>query len=200
MSVIENGLRVLIENGLVQILIFALVFALVYGTLRKIKFLAGDDTARMKKMKPVHTLLSMVMGLLVLVPHFTNPGSTYDIVPAVQKSIPQLSFLLLAVLGALILLGFFGMSIGRNADDKNPLKTLVFVLSIGFILWIFGSNIGLWSNPWSNTLLTPDVVAVIISVLVFAMIISFVMGKEKKPDDKKFSERLNDLFKGKKGV
>lgn len=215
--VLQSGIMSLIRNGAVEMIIFALVFAITYGIFRKIHLFApgkdkGERDKNLQKMKPVHSIMSLAFALLVIIPHHMAPGSSYDIVPVIEKSFPQLSFLLVAALCALILLGFFGMSLGRHSSDKNPIKGIVFVISIGFIVWIFGSNMNWWRNPWAS-LFTPDIVAVIIAVLVFAMVISFIMGNtekkytwdkyfenEKSPDWKKakIAHQLHDFMRGKK--
>ena len=202
MAVIQEGIRTLIANGLVQIVVFALIFAISFGIMRKIRFLApGEDKKKaLEKARPIHTILSLVLGLLVLVPHYTARGSTYDIIPVITQALPQISLLLIGVLAALIILGFFGLSFVRGSENKgNPLKTIVFLITIIFVIYIFGSNLGLWNNPWANTFLSPDMVAVVLAILVFALIVSFVMGPKKvKKEEDKWKERLKDIFKEEK--
>jgi hypothetical protein len=178
MSYLQSGIMTLIKNGALELIVFGLVFVVTFGIFRKIKlFVVGkdEDGKKLKQMKSVHTIMSLVLAALVIIPRYIAPGSSYDIIPVLERSLPQMSFLLVAILCALIILGFFGMSIGRNSTKGNPIKLIVFLVSIGFIVWIFGSNMNWWVNPIAH-ILTPDIVAVIIAVLVFAMIVSFVMG------------------------
>jgi hypothetical protein len=186
-QIMQQGIRELLNNGAIELIIFTLIFVLIYGILRKMKFLAPKGGS-VDKVKPVHTIIALVMGAMSILPHHYSAWSNYDIVPIVVKSLPQISFVLVGVLCALILLGFFGLKMGGRSG--NPLRTFIFFASVVFIIFIFGSNMNWWRNPWSN-IFTPDVVAVVIAVLVFALIISFIMG-ETKPKHKNLKSFLAD--------
>ncbi|MFT4326588.1 MAG: hypothetical protein ACMXYK_03755 [Candidatus Woesearchaeota archaeon] len=196
MSVLQQGVMYLVQNGLVPLLIFGLVFVITYGMLRKAKlFVKGD---KLDDVKNVHTIIALAFSVLVVLPYFTARGSQYDVVSVVEMSLPQVSFLMVAILGALILLGFFGMSLGGGDPKKSgTIRMFVFLATVGFIVYVFGANMGArWDLP---RFLTPDLVAVIIAILVFSMVVLFVMGKtpNSAKGDKKLSKQFQEFIKGK---
>lgn len=202
MLFINQGIRTLIQAGLSEIILFILVFVVTFATIRSINLFGiskpkeGEDESEwkksMKKNRNIHTIISLATGILSILPHHVGGYEKYDIVRMIERVIPQFSFVVLGIFCALILLGFFGLKLGAGSDG-NPLKTGVFVLSVGFIVFIFGSNMNYWKNPWRN-FLTPDIVAVIIAVLVFAIIVSFIMGGDetKYKTNKEFFEKLKN--------
>lgn len=166
MAILEDGIGVLIKNGLVELLIFALIFALVYGILESVR-LFGDDEGANK----YNLLIAIAFGLLVIVPSFVAPGSSYDIVPLVEKAIPQTMLVAVAALGLIILLGLFGM---QSFHEDKSWNWAVALVILALIVYIFvGATGRVWGLPnW----FTPDLVAAALAVLVFGGVIMFVMG------------------------
>lgn len=174
MTIIQDGLRTLVQNGLIELLVFVLVFAIVFGVLQNIE-LFGDSSNETKK---YNVLIALVFGALSVIPSIVAPGSRYDIIPIVKNALPQTMLVLVAILSIIILLGLFGMN--KILDDHNWVKPIVALITVGIIIYIFmGASGTIWRLPyWS----TPDWIAVIIALLVFGLIVYFVMGPSD--DDK----------------
>lgn len=173
MSIIQDGLRTLVQNGLVELLVFILVFAIVFGVLNNINLFGGEDYEKRK----YNVLIALVFGALTIVPSIVAPGSRYDVIPIIKNALPQTMLVLVAIVCIIILLGLFGLN--KILDDVSWAKPIVAVVAIGIIIYIFmGASGTLWRLPYW---LTPDWIAVIIALLVFGIIVYFVMGSD---DDK----------------
>lgn len=177
MSVIDQGVMTLVQNGLVEMIVFALIFAVVFGILRKIKFLApkkkDSDERDLSKVKSIHAIISLVMGALVILPHYYARYSAYDIIPVVEQAFPKLSLLMVALIGVFVLLGLFGLGMKNGSSKGNPFRPVLFLIVVGIVFWIFGGSIDFWNIPYW---LTPDIIAVVIAVAVFGLVVSYIMG------------------------
>ncbi|MFT4326587.1 MAG: hypothetical protein ACMXYK_03750 [Candidatus Woesearchaeota archaeon] len=167
-GVLQSGIQTLLNNGLVELLIFSLIFALVFGILNMISIFGDDEDA-----KRYNLVIALVFGALAIIPHFVAPGSSYDIVPLVQRAIPQTMLLALGILTLLIVLGLFGMQ--NFVQEGSSWNWIVALAILGAIVYIFvGATGRVWGLPY---FLTPDLVAALLAVLVFAGVVMFVMGK-----------------------
>lgn len=171
-NVVGQGIRTLINNGLVEILIFTLLFAIIFGILMNVH-LFGEENDNGKKYNAV---IALAMSALSILPHYVMRGSRYDLVTIVSNAIPQTMLVLVVILCVLILLGMFGW----NMDAFNPkdgesswLKPVVFMILIGIVGWIFFSASGHRRLPYW---LSYDVMAIVVAVAVFGGIMYFIMG------------------------
>jgi len=169
-NILLNGINALVQNGLVQILIFALIFAVVFGILQNVKIF-GDDGTETKK---YNAIIAMVFGLLAILPNLISPNSKYDIVPIVERALPQTMLVLVALLGVLILLGLFGWNMDDFSSTYSWLKPIVAIVLIVIVFWIFvaASPIG-WRLPYW---LDRDIMAVVIALAVFGVIVGYIMS------------------------
>jgi hypothetical protein len=180
-GIIERGIQTLIANELVTFLVFALVMAVVFGVLQNIKIFGSD---RENETKKYNLVISIVFGLLSVLPHYLWPGSQYDIIETLTKALPQTVLILIAVLGVLILLGLLGLD--KILEDSNLgwLKIAAALILLVAVIWIFvGATGTVWRLPhW----LSPDMIAAIVALVVFGLVVSFIMkddtGKKKRKD------------------
>lgn len=190
----ENFMRSLERLGVIDVLLpFMLVFTLIFAVLEKTKIL-GEGKRNMD------IGLSIIFALLVVVPHVTgNFPAGYDPVEIINKSLPTVSLLVVAVIALLILIGVFAhdrIMLGLTAPGWIGLFSVV------SIIIIFGGAAGWWSSgfmQWLENAFGPDVLALLIMILVFGLIIAFVTGggeAEKKGSIlEKMGIHLNELFK-----
>lgn len=171
-GIINQGIDVLMRNGLVEVLIFALIFAVVFGILQNVKLFGEDDENEKKK---YHVVIALVIGLLSILPHHVMPGSKYDIVPVIEKALPQTMLLLIALLGVLIILGMFGWGPGiLDSEDHGWIKPVVMIVLVLLVGWIFiaATPFG-WRIPnW----LDQDVLAVVVALAVFGGLVGWIMS------------------------
>lgn len=193
-NVFYEGIRTLIQNGLVEMLVFALIFALVYGILENVHLFGkpkdGDDKAAAKKAlnKKLHAVVALVLSILSIIPHYVSSYSRYDIIPIITGFLPEISIGILLILCALILLGMFGISL--KPSDGNPLMFGIFIVVIAYVLWVVGDLTRWWNLPrWMNY----EMVSVIVAILVFVGVVKFVMGPEdKKAKGAEISKAIKD--------
>ncbi|MFW6008736.1 MAG: hypothetical protein ACOCP8_05650 [archaeon] len=175
-GIISEGIHTLINNGLIEILVFALIFALVFGILENINLFKNDDNDDGES-KKYNLVIAIAFGGLSILPHYIARGSSYDIIPIIQKALPQTMILLLAVLGVMILLGLVGFNKDLSEDGfgKSWVKPIIALILLGFVVWIFVGSTGVYRLPyWFGK----DLIAVGLAIGVFALVVYFVMGKD----------------------
>lgn len=179
-NVFDRGLRLLTANGLVEMFIFALIFATVYGVLSAVHLFGtptGDDEKKRKKKnlnRKLNSVIALVLAALSIIPHYVSNYSKYDIVRYIIEFLPNISIGVLLIFCVLLLLGMFGWNM--NPSEGHPYVFYIFIIIIGYVLWVFGDITRIWNLPrW----LSYDMVAVIVAVLVFVGIVKFIMGDDK---------------------
>lgn len=192
---LEQFIRVLESWGLTDVLLpFLLMFVVMFAILQKTKIL-GEDKKRF------NMVVALVIGLLVVVPHVLGmyPPNA-DIVEILNKSLPQVSILVVAILMLMILIGLLG---AEATWMGSSLSGWVAIAAFIVIVIIFGGAAGWWRN-WGafDSFFGSDTIAVIIMLLVFAIIIWFVTrgeGKGEKMETawSKIGAGVRDMF-GKK--
>ncbi|HLD42535.1 MAG TPA: hypothetical protein VJB08_00935 [Candidatus Nanoarchaeia archaeon] len=181
---LDNFVRMLETWGFTDVLLpFILVFAILYALLQKIEIFGHDK-------KNIHLVISLVIGLLFVIPHVTN---TYppnaDLVNIVNQFLPTVSVLVVVVVMFLLLIGIFGAQAGWT----NYFGGSIVVLAIIAVIWIFGAAADWWQGwNWFTNFFGAEATAIIIILIVFALIIAFITGEENKTR-KGVSGFLNDL-------
>ena len=162
------------EWGLTDVMLpFLLVFTIVFAVLEKTKILGLEK-------KNLNVMVSLVLALATIIPHVTRSYPlNYDPVLILNKALPSVSILVVAIMMLLILIGIF-------AHDKVFLGLTmpgwIGFFSIMAILYIFGSAAGWWDNGFSNALedfFGHDAISIVIMILVFGLIIAFITGEGK---------------------
>lgn len=188
-----SGLYYQLQNwGFIDVLLpFLMIFAVVFGILEKIK-LFGDDK------KNINIVISLTFGFLFIAPHLMGMPATKDPVAIMMKAIPNVGVLLGALVLLLILIGFW-LKGEFTLEGHNVLSTIVFLGSVGVILYIFGKAAGWWNGAgwprWLSFMGNGNAWAVILSIGVFIAGILLITsgGKSEKPLSKM---NLKDLGKG----
>jgi len=181
--------------GLTDVMLpFLLVFTLVFAVLEKVKILGEEK-------RNLNVIVALVLALSTIIPHVTNYYPLdYDPVEIINKALPSVSILVIAIMMLLILIGLF-------AHDKIFLGLTmpgwIGLFSFFAILFIFGSAAGWWDNGFSSALenfFGQDAIAIVIMVLVFGIIIAFITHEghgEKVGALNRLGINLGELF-GKK--
>lgn len=196
-GILQEGIRQLINQGLVEMLVFALIFVLIYAVQRNVGlFVKHDadgkkDEESLKATKKIHAVIAAVIAVFVILPHHYAPFSSYDIIPIIEKSLPQVSLIMLAILSALVVMGMVGIKIMKTDGDGLPIMQVLFVIIVIVVGYIFLANSGRFNMP--RWLASPEIWSVIIAVLVFGLVITFIMGPSRKK--KKMSDRFKDLIR-----
>ena len=182
------------QYGLTDVLLpFLLVFAVVFAILQKVKIFGSDK-------KNINVILSLVIGLLVVIPHVTNSyPAGQDVVEIMNSAIPNVSIILIAIVMLLILVGVFG-----NEWDiaGTGFASWIAFLSFGIVTYIFGTSAG-WFNYWPNWLGwldDPNTQALVVILLVFGLLIRFVTKEPNKNTTdtgafKKMIDNAGKMFK-----
>ncbi len=192
----------LADLGVWNILLpFMLVFTIVYATLTTtLKSMFGKTEERDNSKFAV--VIALVVGLGVVIPHAIGaypPGA--DVVEIMNRSLPQVALISVAILGLMILLGMFGIDT-KTFGTKNIMSFIIFA-SIGFIVYIFGSAADIWSGPpqWLGFLNDPDTVMLVVVILVFGLIVKFITsdgGGNSSSWDQTLKKFNNAFFGGEK--
>ncbi|MBU0629103.1 MAG: hypothetical protein KKC75_07985 [Nanoarchaeota archaeon] len=192
---LEEFVRILDSWGLTDVMLpFLLIFVVIFALMTKAKVL-GDDK------KKYNLVVALVIALLVVIPHVLNayPAGS-DVVDIMNKALPQVSIIAVAVIMLLILIGLFG---GEAKWMGSSLSGWIAIVAFIIVLVIFGGAAGWWGNwRWMSDFLGAETVAVIVMILVFAIIVWWITrGEEKDKKENAMSDVgkwVGDMFSGKK--
>ncbi|MBI2176366.1 hypothetical protein HYU40_03390 [Candidatus Woesearchaeota archaeon] len=153
------------------ILPFILIFAVI--------FTVTNRTNVLGEKKNVHMLVALVISLLVVIPHVMGtypPGQ--DVVNIINSALPNVSLVIVIIVAALILMGIF-----LPTGSGVPMSGLLAFLSVGVIIYIFGISASWWQSAGPLGFLSnPDIQALVVIVLVFAVVIFLITAES--PMDK----------------
>ena len=186
----ENFIATLDAWGVTDVLLpFVLVFTIVFATLQKTKILGEGK-------KQYNVIVSLVMGLAVVIPHVVGRYPfNFDPVDVINRALPQVSIIVVAIVMLLLIIGVFGNEI---EIANTPLSGWVVILAIIAVVLIFGSAVGWFYLPiWLGFLSNPELQALIIMILVFGIIIWFITKEDKTTEkEKDEASGLNKLVQG----
>jgi len=184
--------------GLTDVMLpFLLVFTIIFAMLQKTRILG-------EKKKNLNVVVSLVFALLVVIPHVTGTYrymmGPYDPVDIINRALPAISIVVIAILMLLLLVGLFG---GEVKFFGMAFRGWIVLISVIIVVWIFGAAAGWWWGWWwVNDLFGSDAIAIIIILVVFGLIIAFITGGEGEREERtrlgRFSEDLRNIFGGKK--
>lgn len=171
----EDFIRTLDQWGLTDVLLpFLLVFVIIYAILQKTKILGEGK-------KNLNVAVAVITGLLVVIPHVMGTISMdRDPVEILNRALPQVSIVIVAIIFLLILIGVFGQ---EQVFLGMSMPSWVAILSIGTILVIFGSAAGWWQPSLTDkfeNLFGSDSLSIVVMILVFGIIIAYITSEPKE--------------------
>ncbi|MFH1133359.1 MAG: hypothetical protein V1735_02635 [Nanoarchaeota archaeon] len=180
--------------GLTDVMLpFLLLFTIFFAILQKSRLL-GDEK------KNYNMIVALVIALIVIVPHVTQsyPSDNWDPVVVMNKALPTVSIIVVAIIMMLILIGIFG---GEAHLLGVALNGWIAFVSFALIIVVFGSAAGWWAGwDWFNDVFGQEAIALIIIILVFGIIIGFVTGeggeREERTRFKRIGDDLRNVFGG----
>jgi len=174
------------------ILPFILIFTIVFAVMQKVQLFGDPKTT--KNVKNYNVVIALVMGLAVVFPHvlgYYPPDK--DIVLIINQSLPNVSIVLVAILMALLIIGILGK---RFELGGTSLSGWIALAAFVVIVYIFGSAARWWESNFAFWLLAqPDLMALVIVILVFALIIWLVTKEDKPSDEKSIPNQLKEMLK-----
>ncbi|MBD3203290.1 hypothetical protein GF327_03285 [Candidatus Woesearchaeota archaeon] len=187
--------------GLLDVLLpFLLVFTISFAVLLKSKIL-GDNK------RPFNTIVAFVLAMAVVIPHVmwgtadpTDGKLTtglIDVVEVMNRSLPNVSLIMVASIMALLLIGVFGHDVNLGATDMIG---WIVIFSIGAVALIFANAAGWLGNvpPWLSWLFEEDTASLLIVILVFGIIIAFITREGDEMEERKsMKEFFEGLYGGK---
>ncbi len=196
--------------GVIDVLVpFILFFALSFAILEKVGIflpkLDGLDAAKQasakSESKRYNAMIAFVIAAFVVVPHVTGmyPAGT-DIVEIVNHALPNVSLIMVAFLTLFILIGLWGGS-PKWEDKPGPGWVVLFCfIAVGFIFARAAHFLESWPS-WLNWLDDSSTMTLVVIVLAFIIIISFITGGEpkdaaqlKREEEASFRKSMRDLF------
>ena len=173
MATFETLANIFQNTGVMEFLLpFLLVFVIVYAVSIKLPLFKDN--------KNFAVIISLVIGLTFVVPHITGTYPLgYDPVQVMNDALPSISLVAVAAIMLLILMGIFGTDFAKTAAP------IIGVVSIGFVLFIFGSALDLWRGPYDIfSWWSAEVTELIIVLLIFGLVVWFIV---RDPDNDKSS-------------
>jgi hypothetical protein len=163
-----NVFEALSELGVMDSLLpFLLIFTIIFAVLEKTQIIGRGR-------KQYNVIVSLVISLMVVIPHVTGsypPGQ--DVIDIINRALPNVSVVIIAVILLLLLVGVFGMEWHLAGTSVGAMAALISVL---IIVYIFGSAAGWWGRigqPF-GFLSDPDTQALVIIILVFGVVIFWI--------------------------
>ena len=179
-----------LENwGLTSIILpFLLIFTIVFAVFQKIKIL-GEK-------KSYNIVIALVLSLTTVIPHVTgNYPMNYDPVLIINRFLPQVSLIVIAIVMLLLLVGLWGAESDWVAG--NVVTSWIVILSVIAIIWTFGAAANWWRGwYWLDNIFGQDTIAILVMILAFGLVIWFVTkddSKESTGDG--FLKQVGSLFK-----
>ncbi|NOZ81175.1 MAG: hypothetical protein GXP63_05895 [DPANN group archaeon] len=186
---LEEFIILLDRWGIRDVLLpFLLIFTVFFAIFQKSKILGEDQ-------KNMNLGISVIIALMTVVPHvvgwYANPN--WDPIEIINRSIPTVSVVVIAIVMLLVLIGLFG---GEVHLFGKSLAGWITVLSVLIILVIFGDAANWWTLDWLYNIFGQDVLSVIIILLVFGLLVGFIAGGGDKDKDEGpgFNERMGKMF------
>jgi hypothetical protein len=185
--------EVLESWGLTDALLpFLLIFVILFAILQKTKVLGEGK-------KNFNVIVSLVISLLVVIPHVTNSYPPEgDVVLIINTALPQVSIIFVAIIMLLVLIGILG---GEAHWMGGSLSGWIAIISFIVIIWIFGRAAGWFSYVpgWLRWIQDPDVWALIVILLVFGIVIWFITRDSEEQNKihglSKLTDGLGNMFK-----
>ena len=162
---------------------FVLAFTIIYAVTGVLPLF--------KDHKNFRVIIALSVSLLFVVPHVigTYPLG-YDPVQVLNETIPSISLIAISVVMLLILMGLFGAKFSASA------MPILAMISIGFVIYVFGSSLNWWDGPsaifdwWSS-----EVTELMVILLVFGLVVYFIVKEPGSGDTgKKIWSGVKDLF------
>ncbi len=182
---LQRVIYMLESYGFTDVLLpFFLIFTILFATLSYSKMF-GDK-------KQVNVMLSLIIALLVVIPHVTRsypPG--LDVVDIINQAIPQVMILVVAIIMFMVLVGMFGKKL-----KVGPIFGLVVLFAIIALVYIFGSAAGWFRSGRFDAWLTEDLKMLIVIIIVFGLVIAFLTGGlgGGKSTGEKFLKTIKESF------
>ncbi|MBS3139096.1 hypothetical protein J4207_05310 [Candidatus Woesearchaeota archaeon] len=175
-SSLDRILYFLQSYGVAEVALpFLLIFTIIYAVMQQIK-LFGDK-------KNINLGIALLFSLTAIIPHMTGRyPSNYDPIVIINALVPSAAVLAIAILLVLLLLGMWGMDMGKGAP------TFAIIVIVGVLFYVFGATVNWWQLPsdviyWWDS----DLTILLVVILVFGAIIFFITSDEK-------STGMKDIF------
>jgi hypothetical protein len=204
----KDAVMKLDELGLSDVVIpFVLVFTLIFAILQKSKIFVkktkgekDGDSDKESDAKKFNAVVALAISLGVVIPHVTNsyPNPNYDIVNIINTALPNVSVILAAGIGILLIIGLL---IGDFRPGSSSLISMfIWIAAFGAIIFVFtnAAGMGLKLPNALSWLAETDTQVFLIIIVVFGFIVKFITGpsKSKLKYDK---DHRDDYFNEKYG-
>jgi len=194
MGYFDNAIYYLDNIGLTDVILpFILFFTILFALLERVK-LFGDDARK------YNMVIAFAIAAGVVIPHVTGAYGNlgYDPIDVINQVLPGGALIMIVVTAVLIVLGVV-MSKDQLSIGGSPLVSGIAFLAILALIGVVGRALFPWLLPyqWLSWLDSPDTQAVIVMIAVFGLIVWYLTGEPKKPNDpsgiKRFHEFMKDL-------
>ncbi|MFH1073066.1 MAG: hypothetical protein V1743_06575 [Nanoarchaeota archaeon] len=167
--------------GVADVLLpFILIFTVVFAILQKTNILGSKE----KRNRNFNTIVALVMGLAVVIPHVLGrypPGT--DVVDIMNSALPNVSVVIIAILMLLLIVGIFGHNINLMGGSIGGWVVIAAIITVGII---FASAANWFNMPgWLGFLNDSETQSLVVIILVFAIVIWFITREDKTPEERK---------------
>ncbi len=163
---LANVFNYLNNLGFMDIILpFAIIFAIVWAVLKKVKLFDNDK---------ISVILALSIALISIIPHATGTYQEYDVVNFINTTFPQVGLILISLVLLMVVIGLLG---GKAAHD-SWFVGIAGILGVILLLVVFWRALFPYQSPsWLSFLDDPNTQALVIILLVFGLIVYFVTKK-----------------------
>ena len=182
-----RGVQALDTLGISDVLLpFLLVFTIVFAVIHKSKMFGEQK-------KNIDVMVALIMGLAVIIPHVTNSyPPDWDVVNIMNAALPNVSLVIIAILAIMLIIGLLG---GTPTWSGSNLNGIIVILAFVTVVYIFGSAANFWTISDKLWFLSdPDTQALVVVILVFGILVSFITKDEGTVGERGLQQVAN-LFK-----
>lgn len=179
-EVFINVIEDLAAMGLLNVILpFLLFFTILFAILQKTKVLGVDENDEPRKQ--FNVVIALVMALMIVVPHVTMGDHSMqdatlengwpDPVVIINKSLPQISVIAVAIVMVMLLLGL----VGGKAEFSESHTGWVAIIAGAAVVGIFTLS---WLDRipyWLEGFLDEGTIAIVLILLAFGLIIYFIV-------------------------
>jgi len=192
--------------GITDVLLpFALLFTIIYAVSNFVPQIGG------KEGKKFRIVIAAVLSMMAVIPHVTGSyPAGLDVIEIINSSVPQIVLLIVAVFLTIVLISSTTHNKDTTFSRYVSVIRWVALIVVGAIFLDnvnFGYGSGFLANfPVLNWLSDPDMQALVIIIIVFGLIISYVTGDEERKKVPSYGQlermglsddEIKDFLKGK---
>lgn len=182
------------QYGFLDVVLPALlIFAVIFGTLQKIRLFTTTRTINQQQVvvsdKKINGIISLLLAFAVTVPHVVGfYPANMDPILLIYKFLPNTAVMIAAILAVLLVIGM------TSRDFPTNFQLIFAVIGAVILLIVFLFNIFPSFLPWFNFLRDTAVQAFLIVILVAGLVVYFALREPSTRTPQQRADRFREFI------